>query len=166
VRSLIALTALSILLLSSYTGPGCSLGTGTTTAGEASVIDVVDGDTIQVLLRGKVYRVRYIGIDTPEMDDPRPDIRALAGEATLANKSLVEGNVVELEKDVSEIDRYGRLLRYVYVEELLVNAELVRLGYAWAVAYPPDLKYQALLFQLQEEAQEMGRGLWADGAVP
>lgn len=152
--------------MSSYVGPGCSLGTDPTTTGEASVVRVVDGDTIEVVIRGEAYRVRYIGIDTPEMDDPLPDLRALAEEATLANRSLVEGKVVELEKDVSETDQYGRLLRYVHVEELLVNAELVRLGHARAVAYPPDLKYQALLLQLQEEAQEMGRGLWADRAVP
>ena len=95
---------------------------------EATCIRVIDGDTIEVLIDGDKYKVRYIGMDTPEMDDPRPDVRALAEEATLVNKNLVDGKVVELEKDVSETDRYGRLLRYVYVGDMFVNAELVALG--------------------------------------
>jgi len=64
-------------------------------------------------------------------------------------------------KDVSETDRYGRLLRYVYVGDTFVNAELVALGYAQAVTYPPDVKYKDLYTQLQFQAQEAGLGLWA-----
>ncbi len=74
---------------------------------------------------------------TPELTDSRPEVRALAQEATRVNQSLVGGKTVLLEKDVSETDRYGRLLRYVYVGEVFVDAELVRLGYAQAVSYPP-----------------------------
>lgn len=69
-----------------------------------------------------------------------------------------------LERDVSDRDRYGRLLRYVYVEGVFVNAELVRLGCARAELYPPDTKYSELLEQLEEEAREAHRGLWRSGS--
>ena len=73
------------------------------------------------------------------------------------NKRLVGGKVVRLEKDVSETDKYGRLLRYVWVGNLMVNAELVRLGCAQVSTYPPDVKYADLFLQLQREAREAGR---------
>jgi len=131
---------------------------------EARVTRVIDGDTIDVDLNGTIYRVRYIGIDTPELGDSRLEVRELAQAATDANKRLVEGAVVRLEKDVSETDKYGRLLRYVYVGSLFVNAELVKLGYAQVATYPPDVKYEALFLSLQKEAREAGRGLWASSS--
>lgn len=103
--------------------------------GEATVTRVIDGDTIEVNLEGLIYRVRYIGIDTPEIGEPCAD------EATEANRQLVEGKTVWLEKDISETDKYGRLLRYVYVDDIFVNEELVRLGLALPSSYPPDVKY-------------------------
>ena len=120
------------------------------------MINIVDGDTIDIEMNGQRYRVRYIGMDTPEQGDP------FFAEATEANRQLVEGKTVTLEKDVSETDRYGRLLRYVYLEDgTFVNAELVRLGYALIATYPPDVKHQETFLQLQTEAREAGRGLWA-----
>jgi len=77
-----------------------------------------------------------------------------------ANVALVAGQTVRLERDVSETDRYGRLLRYGWVGDLMVNTELVRLGYARGVTYPPDVKYQELFDALEREAREEGRGLW------
>jgi hypothetical protein len=75
---------------------------------------------------------------------------------------LVEGQIVELERDKTEIDQYGRLLRYVYLQNgLLVNEEMVKLGFANAVAYPPDVKYQELLSNAEREAQAAGIGMWA-----
>ncbi len=124
---------------------------------EAEVTYVYDGDTIEVRISGQEYRVRYIGIDAPESTyehDP------YGPEATAKNRELVAGKRVRLEKDVSEIDRYGRLLRYVYVGDVMVNAELVRLGYAQASSFPPDIRYQALFARLQQEARAAGRGLW------
>jgi len=83
-------------------------------------------------------------------------------EAAEANQHLVEGQIVELERDVSETDQYGRLLRYVYLDDgLLVNAELVRLGFAAALAYPPDIKHQELINATEQEAKEARSGLWA-----
>lgn len=129
---------------------------------EAKVTRVIDGDTIEVAIGGSLYKVRYIGIDTPEIVHPSKPVEYLGKEAAAKNRELVEGKVVYLEKDVSETDRYGRLLRYVWVGETMVNAELVRLGYAQASTYPPDVKYQDLFLKLQAEAREAGRGLWAE----
>jgi len=121
----------------------------------ARVIEVIDGDTITI--EGG-YRVRYIGIDTPEV---HPEVEAFGMEAWQANRVLVEGKQVRLEEDVSETDKYGRLLRYVYVDDTFVNAELVRQGLAQARAYPPDTKNQDYLEQVETEAREAGRGMWA-----
>jgi micrococcal nuclease len=130
----------------------------------AYVSRVIDGDTITVLLDGRSYNVRYIGIDAPETVAPGRPVEWMGREATAANKALVEGKMVYLEKDVSNTDRYGRLLRYVYVGQVFVNAELVRQGYAVVSTYPPDVKYQSLFLQMQQEARAAGRGLW--GAQP
>jgi len=121
----------------------------------ALVIQVIDGDTI--VIKGG-YRVRYIGIDTPEI---HPELEAYGLEALQANRELVEGRIVRLERDISETDRHGRLLRYVYVDGIFVNAELVRQGLAQAKAYPPDIKYQDYLDELEAEAKHFDRGIWA-----
>lgn len=126
---------------------------------EARVARVIDGDTVE--LEGG-QRVRYIGVDTPEMNDSRPAIRAWAEKAKEKNRELVEGKKVTLERDVSETDRYGRLLRYVYLDGTMVNAELVRMGYAYATSYPPDVKHQDLFARLEREARAGGRGLWGE----
>ena len=122
---------------------------------QATVVGVVDGDTIDVNIGDRQYRVRYIGVDTPERGQYGYD------EATLVNARLVSNKVVELEKDVSETDRYGRLLRYVWGEGEIVNAVLVARGYAQVATYPPDVKYQNHFLELQHQAQADGLGLWA-----
>lgn len=127
----------------------------------AVVVDVIDGDTIRVRLDGQTFRVRYIGIDTPELEREAEPAEWMAPEAKTQNEALVAGKNVFLEKDVSETDRYGRLLRYVWVGDTMVNGEMVRLGYAQAITYPPDVKYQPWLRKLQQEARREGRGLWA-----
>ena len=125
--------------------------------GERATVDyVIDGDTIEVLINGRTYRVRYIGVDTPERDEP------FYNEATQANQQLVAGQELVLVKDVSETDRYGRLLRYVYLTDgTFVNAELLRRGYAHLVTFPPDVAHQEQFQQLQTAAREASRGLWA-----
>jgi micrococcal nuclease len=125
----------------------------------AQVTRVIDGDTIEVNWDGKFYKVRYIGIDSPEIYTDKED-EPYSHEASAKNKELVNGKTVRLEKDISETDQYGRLLRYVYAGGLFVNAELVKGGYAKAVTYPPDVKYRSLFQQLQAEAQAAGRGMW------
>ncbi len=131
---------------------------------QARVVQVIDGDTIEVGVDGRTYRVRYIGVDAPEPGAPNQLLGWMGRAASEANRAMVEGKTVYLEKDVSETDRYGRLLRYVFVGELFVNAELVRLGYAQVATYPPDVKYQSLFLSMQQEARNAGRGLW--GTVP
>jgi endonuclease YncB( thermonuclease family) len=133
---------------------------------EITVIRVIDGDTIEVNIEGVLYKVRYIGIDTPELDDERPEFCALAQEATRYNRQLVEGQEIWLEKDISETDQYGRLLRYVYVGDAFVNAELVSAGLAWAKAYPPDTKYQDVLDEAESEAKLAKIGIWQAEEIP
>jgi len=128
---------------------------------QTTVVKVIDGDTIEVDIDGTIYKVRYIGIDTPELNDKRAEFCALAQEATRYNQQLVEGETVWLEKDISETDLYGRLLRYVYVDGIFVNAELVSQGLAWAKTYEPDTKYWDYLEELEMEAKQAGRGIWA-----
>ena len=121
------------------------------------VTHVVDGDTIDVEINGQIYRVRYIGMDTPE---PTNQIDLFGVEATAKNSELVEGKMVTLVKDVSETDRYSRLLRYVFVGDLFVNYELVRQGYATVTTYPPDVSCEANYLKAQQLAIAAGAGLW------
>jgi len=133
----------------------------------AQVVEVVDGDTIEVRVGGTVYTVCYIGIDAPETVHPSEPVEWMGPEASAANRQLVEGQTVYLEKDVSETDEYGRLLRYVFLADgTFVNAELVRLGYAQVDTVPPDVRYQSLLLEAQREAREAERGLWAPTPTP
>jgi micrococcal nuclease len=133
---------------------------------EARVVRVVDGDTIRVQFGGQEYPLRYIGIDTPETVHPSRPVEWMGREASDANKTLVAGRTVVLERDVSETDRYGRLLRYVWLAEgagwLLVNLELVRRGFAQVSTYPPDVKYTDLFLDAQREARDEALGLWGD----
>ena len=129
---------------------------------QITVTRVIDGDTIEANIGGMIYKIRYIGIDTPELDDKRAEYSALAQEATRFNRQLVEGKSIHLEKDVSETDKYGRLLRYVYVGDIFVNAELVRQGLAWAKVYEPDTKYQDTLEKAEAEAKQAKIGIWQE----
>jgi micrococcal nuclease len=128
---------------------------------------VVDGDTIHVSVGGRDYRVRYIGIDAPEIE---PTVQRMGLEASAENAKLVAGKTVVLERDVSETDRYGRLLRYIWIRQgsgwLFVNRELVRLGFAASTAYPPDVKYQSVFDAAQRQAQAAKLGLWAAAPLP
>jgi micrococcal nuclease len=123
------------------------------------VLTVVDGDTIDVRLEGRTVRVRYIGINTPETKHPKKGVEPFGKEAKEANRRLVNGKTVRLELDVEKWDRYRRLLAYVYVGDTMINAELVRQGYAQVATFPPNVKYQDLFLKLQREAREAKRGL-------
>jgi micrococcal nuclease len=131
---------------------------------QATVVRVVDGDTIRVRLAGgAIEHVRYIGIDTPESVKPGTPVECFSKAASAANRRLVEGRQVTLVRDVEERDRYGRLLAYVYrrPDGLFVNAELVRRGYARPLTIPPDVRHAARFRQLADEARRAARGLWA-----
>ncbi len=129
------------------------------------VVRVVDGDTIQVCCIGwKREKVRYIGVDTPETHHPMRGIEPYGMEAAEANRKLVDGKTVRLEFDVQQLDKYGRTLAYIYLEDgTFVNAWLVENGYAMVMTVPPNVKYQELFLKLQREAREGRRGLWTKG---
>jgi len=124
------------------------------------VTRVIDGDTV-VLADGT--RIRYIGIDTPELRDRRKKIRQLAVIAKEVNEKLVLGKDLRLEYDVEKRDRYDRLLAYVYLEDgTFVNAELVKQGYALLLTIQPNVKHVDEFLRLKIEARENKRGFWAD----
>lgn len=121
---------------------------------------VIDGDTI-LLQNGE--RIRYIGVNAPEIDHSPKGAEPLGREAKEANRRLVEGKRVRLEFDAERRDKYGRLLAYVFLEDgTFANGWLVERGLAKAVSYPPNLKYQDLLKKLEQEAQEKRLGVWAE----
>lgn len=131
---------------------------------ETVVKRVVDGDTIELVNGDKV---RYIGINTPESVDPRKGVQCFGKEAAEFNKGLVEGKKVWLEKDVTETDKYGRLLRIVYLDNptinsgaVMVNEELVAKGFAGVYTVPPDVKYKDRFLAAQKIAVENKFGLW------
>ena len=133
----------------------------------ATVIGISDGDTIRVRLDdGSVERVRYIGIDAPEIAHPEDGIAAecYGSEASAADATLVAGKVVFLERDVSDRDRFGRLLRHVWLPtgttRLLVATELVRRGMAFAHVYRPDIARDREIVDAEAEARAAGAGLW------
>ena len=116
--------------------------TSTATANRYKVIRVVDGDTFVIDYNGKEEKVRLIGIDTPESVHPDADRNSAAGiTASDYTKSLLQGKSVELEFDVQERDKYGRLLAYAYVDGYMLNKKLLEDGYAVVSTYPPNVKY-------------------------
>ncbi|MEO6350454.1 MAG: thermonuclease family protein [Candidatus Limnocylindrales bacterium] len=134
---------------------------------EATVTYVSDGDTVRVAIDGgRDELLRYIGVDAPEIDGPYANLEPWGPEAADANRALVEDETVYLEKDVSNVDPNGRLLRYVWLKDgtgwLMVNRELVRLGLARARDYRPDTKFSDVLFEAQDEARDGDRGIWSD----
>jgi micrococcal nuclease len=142
-RSTLAILLLSVLLLQPL---ACKQPSDT-----VAVVEVIDGDTIVV--EGG-YHVRYIGMDSPEIDE------FYYSEAKQMNAQLLDGKKVRLEKDITDKDKYGRLLRYVFVGDVFVNAEMVRQGCAWAMVYPPDIKYMVYLEAMEKEARQLKRGFW------
>jgi micrococcal nuclease len=111
------------------------------------VVDVIDGDSIRAEIAGEVVEIRYIGINTPEYYSTE---REEAEKATLANISMVEGKKVYLFRDTTNVDKYQRLLRYVFSDTMFINYELVNRGFAKAKAYPPNTACQ-ILFELAEK---------------
>jgi micrococcal nuclease len=151
-RARLALGLATLLLLLAAPALGTTL--------EGAVVRVVDGDTIHVRIGARVESVRYIGVNTPEVHHPQRGEEAGGREATAVNRHLVAGKQVRLELDVQARDRYGRMLAYVWIGEIMINAELVRLGYAQVMTVPPNVRHQALFVKLQRDARDARRGLW------
>lgn len=127
------------------------------TAGTVKVVTVVDGDTI-VISGGE--KVRYAGLNTPETHHPDKLPEYCGREASEANRRLVAGKTVRLEYDERQRDKYGRLLAYVYVDGLFVNAELIRQGYAQVSTYKDTQRHHKEFERLQRQAIAARRGLW------
>lgn len=126
------------------------------------VSEVIDGDTFKIESGGTI---RMIGIDTPETKDPRRPVGCFGKQASNETKKLIEGKVIILQKDISETDKYNRLLRYVFLplengQILFINDYLVRSGFALVLTYPPDVKYNGQLRQAETAAKESKLGLW------
>jgi endonuclease YncB( thermonuclease family) len=131
---------------------------GSSGGGESAVVtDVVDGDTIKVFLDGEEVSVRYVGVNTPERDE------VCYSEAMEANRAMVEGQTVRMVKDVSETDRYGRLLRYIYVGNTFVNEALVAQGYAEVVLYGSDDRYYEDFLRFESNAARNSLGCHPTG---
>jgi len=128
---------------------------------KVKVIRVIDGDTIEI--EGNI-KVRYIGINTPEIyhdtTGKKTSEQCFANESYLENKRLVEGKTVTLMKDVSDKDKYGRLLRYVYIDDIFVNDYLIKNGFAKLMTIKPDIKYNLQFKETQTKAKENNLGIW------
>jgi micrococcal nuclease len=122
---------------------------------EATVTKITDGDSIEVDVKGVAFRVRYIGIDAPEMNG-----EPLGEESRAANLALAGGKKIVMIRDLSEADRYGRLLRHVFADGIFVNRELVRMGMAHAGSYPPDVSCFEDFKAAEEEARMEALGIW------
>jgi len=165
-RRLVALVLLAVVVVvaarnrSGDGGEGDGGGSGGD--GQASVVRVVDGDTVEVQLGGREETVRLIGIDTPETVDPRSPVECFGQEASERTKALLPaGTGVRLVADVEARDRYDRLLAYVYRQDgTFVNLALVEDGYASVATYPPNVAHQSDFTAAAARARDEGRGLW------
>jgi endonuclease YncB( thermonuclease family) len=140
----------------------------------ATVVRVVDGDTVVVRLGdGRSARVRLIGVDTPEVHDADKlrreaenagrdvaTIRALGRRATAFTRQHLAGRRIEMERDVTVLDQYGRTLAYLWLGDELYNVVLVREGYARLITLPPNVKYAGTLAACYRAARAARRGLW------
>ncbi len=124
---------------------------------EAIVARVVDGDTFETKTGSKV---RLVGVNTPEKYGK---VEFYGVEASAYTKQRLEGKAVYMFKDVSETDRYGRLLRFVFIkgDSKMYNEQLLREGYANVMTYPPDVTYAKHFLKVERTARETGAGLWA-----
>ena len=180
-RSLLVLSlALFIFGLGDYGGRSGLLRTGNQSSVASSTIStsewypvekIVDGDTIDVLVNGKKVRVRLIGLDTPEIVDPRKPVQCFGKEASDEAKKILTGVSVHLETDPSQdlYDKYDRLLAYVYApanskqEGILVNEYMIAEGYGHEYTYDLPYKYQKEFRAAEDSARTQKKGLWADG---
>jgi micrococcal nuclease len=155
------LVAAAVLIAVLAIGGGKVVGTAREDG--ATVVRVVDGDTVVVRTGGGTERVRYIGVDTPESVKPGTPVQCFAKAASAANRRLVQGEAVRLVHDAEARDRYGRTLAYVYRSRdgLFVNAELVRGGYAKPLAIRPNTAHAAEFRRLAARARRSGQGLWS-----
>ena len=129
------------------------------------VTKVTDGDTLRINMGGTDEKVRLIGINTPEIVDPRRVVECFGNEASSRMKELAEGKLVRLEYDESQglRDTYGRLLAYVYLEDgQMINRKMIAEGYAYEYTYMTPYAYRSEFKELQNIARTSKRGLWSE----
>ncbi|MBI4136652.1 thermonuclease family protein [Candidatus Roizmanbacteria bacterium] len=134
---------------------------------QATVVRIIDGDTIEVTIDNKVETIRVIGINTPETVDPRRPVECFGKEASKKAEELLFNNVVFLELDDSQSnrDRYHRLLRYIFLSDGTdFGKYMIENGYAYEYTYDTPYRYQTEYKQMQLNAEEQRRGLWAENA--
>lgn len=159
--------ALLVIALATLLMTGCPLeappGSATATTIPVRFDRVVDGDTIIVFLPdGARERVRYTGIDTPELARDGSPAEPFGEAAAEANREILRSGPVGLEMDVQERDDYGRVLAYVWVGDVLVNQELIRRGLATVWTHPPNVRHVEGFTAAQQEAEAAGRGVWSN----
>jgi micrococcal nuclease len=160
-RGLPAFPVIVAALLGSV-GWGWYTGGRTAARLPATVIRVVDGDTIVARLRsGAVEKIRLLGADTPEVVDPRKPVQCFGHEASAFTKQRLTGRRVSLELDAEPRDKYGRLLAYVIVDGHRYNDELLERGYARLLVIPPNGSHARTMLREELAAVAAGRGLWA-----
>ena len=156
--SIVLLLAVALLILRPWEGhDGEAEGPATA---RALVVRVVDGDTIEARIDGRLEDVRYIGVDTPETVKPNTPVQCFGPRASSFNHQLVEHRRVWLVLGVERRDIYGRLLAYVYLGHRFVNAMLVRRGLARSLTIAPNDRLAPLFKRLELRAARAGRGLW------
>jgi micrococcal nuclease len=132
-----------------------------------AVVKIVSGDTIHVFVNGDVERVRYIGVAAPDPGDGRPESGEPQGfQAMQFNRGLANAKNVRLELDVQERDSEGRLLAYVWIGDVMVNAEIVGHGFGQVVTGGPNVRHQDLLLRRQEAARAAKVGIWKSAGPP
>jgi micrococcal nuclease len=158
------LVALALAVAALLAGYQATTGPEEGSTSTARVVRVVDGDTIRVVQDGREEAIRYIGVDTPETVKPGSPVECYGKAASAANRRLVDGEPVRLVGDVEARDRYGRRLAYVYRsrDDLFVNAELVRGGYATVLTIPPNVAHADEFTVLARRARRNRRGLWGE----
>lgn len=149
------------------------------TFAEARVVRVVDGDTIVATVDGVDEKIRFVLVNTPETKHPKKGVEYYGKEASDFTKVNLEDKTIYLEKDVSDRDRYGRMLRYIWlkrpatnnptdeeIEQYMFNAILLKKGFANLSTFPPDIKYVDLFVKLERDARKNNLGLWGDDGEP
>lgn len=149
------------LLFTSFLLGGCTEENNQVDGIRAKVVNIVDGDTIDVMINEKKERVRLILIDTPETKHPRHGVQPFGQEASDFTTEYLTNKEVILEKDISERDRYGRVLAYVWVGNQNFNKMLVEKGLARVAIFPPDIKYVNEFEKVQNTARQKGIGIWS-----
>lgn len=152
-------------VLMTYITQYTNIQTNPTLSNVYKVTAVFDGDTIEVTMNGQPEKVRFIGVDTPETRDPRKVVQCFGKAASDFTKQKLAGKTVRLELDPlsSNRDRYNRLLRYVYIDNSLINADIIEQGYGFSYTSFPFTKTEQFK-QLERKAREQNRGLWSQCA--